>query len=252
MSFQVAAEAYGEFMGRYSEPLAGLFADWVEASPGRRALDVGCGPGALTALLAQRLGDDAVNAIDPSPPFVAALAHRLPGVQVEQATAEHLPFADATFDLVVASLVVHFMPDPVEGLREMARVARPGGRVAATVWDHGTHRGPLTAFWEAVQDLDPDRTGASHVGGVCPDRLLEHFEAAGFANAETDELAVTVPYASFEQWWHPYTLGVGPGGAFVAGLDAAGRADIRERCERRLPRAPFEITAVACAVRAIV
>ena len=136
MSFDVSADAYMRFIGRYSEPLAVLFADLAEVGPGQRVLDVGCGPGALTAELVRRAGARAVSAVEPSGSFVAAVRERLPGVDVRQSAAERLPFADDAFDAAMAQLVVHFMADPVLGLREMGRVTRPGGAVAACVWDH--------------------------------------------------------------------------------------------------------------------
>ncbi|MEP6665724.1 MAG: methyltransferase domain-containing protein, partial [Nocardioidaceae bacterium] len=134
MSFDVTADAYHQFMGRYSEPLAIAFADLAGARAGMRALDVGCGPGALTAELVTRLGPDAICAIDPSESFVAAVRARFPGVDVRSGVAEQLPFPDETFDLALAELVVHFMTDPVAGLQEMARVTRPAGQIAACVW----------------------------------------------------------------------------------------------------------------------
>jgi ubiquinone/menaquinone biosynthesis C-methylase UbiE len=130
VSFEVSAGAYLQFMGRYSEPLAGRFADLAEVRRGQRVLDVGCGPGALTAELADRVGAGAVSAAEPSASFVAAVRERLPGVDVRLAAAERLPFPDGAFDAAMAQLVVHFMADPVQGLREMARVTRPGGLVA--------------------------------------------------------------------------------------------------------------------------
>ena len=127
-------------------------------------LDVGCGPGALTAELVRRLGPDAVTAIDPSPPFVAAAAARFPRVDVRTGAAEDLPFADDSFDAALAQLVVHFMTDPVQGLREMRRVTRPGGTVGACVWDHGGGQGPLSLFWRAGHDLAPDAAGRGRPG----------------------------------------------------------------------------------------
>ena len=150
MGFDVPAAAYGRFMGRFSEPLAPPFADLASVSAGQTALDVGCGPGALTAVLTDRLGPSAVAGIDPSEPFVRAARERLPEVDVRQGAAEALPWPDDTFDRTLAELVVHFMADPVAGLREMGRVTRDGGVVAACVWDHGGGRGPLSAFWRAV------------------------------------------------------------------------------------------------------
>src|SRR5437870_1016157 len=129
-------------MGRYSEPLAAQFADLAGVRGGQRLLDVGCGPGALTAELVSRAGPDAVSAVEPSGSFAAAARERLPGVDIRQAAAERLPFGDAAFDVALAQLVVHFMADPVAGLREMGRVTRPGGVVGACV---GPRRRPRPA-----------------------------------------------------------------------------------------------------------
>ena len=131
MSFDVAAEAYDRFMGRYSRQLSPQLAELAGVDGGQRVLDVGCGPGALTAELVARVGTAAVSAVDPSEPFVEAARARNPGVEVVQASAEALPFPDRTFDAALAQLVVHFMRDPVAGLAEMARVTRRGGVVAA-------------------------------------------------------------------------------------------------------------------------
>src|SRR5689334_12904871 len=155
MTFEVAAESYARFMGRYSLPLAEALLDrCASLAPGHRALDVGCGPGVLTGLLVDRLGPEAVSAVDPSTTFVAAARERLPGVDVREGTADPLPYDDDTFDATLANLVVNFMPDPVAGLAEMGRVTRPGGTVAATVWDFGGERAPLSPFWSAAMALD--------------------------------------------------------------------------------------------------
>lgn len=115
MSFDVAAEAYDHFMGRYSRLLSAQLADFAGVYGGQRVLDVGCGPGALTAELVARLGPAAVAAVDPSEPFVAAARARNPGVDVRRSSAERLPFPKGTFDAALAQLVVHFMTDPVVG-----------------------------------------------------------------------------------------------------------------------------------------
>ena len=145
------ADSYARFMGRFSEPLSPLFADALRVTDGRHLLDVGCGPGVLTAELVRRYGADLVDAIDPTPGFVAAARERCPGVDVRQGVAEELPYADDTYAAAYAQLVVHFMKDPVRGLTEMARVTQPGGLVVACVWDHGGGRGPLSLFWERAQ-----------------------------------------------------------------------------------------------------
>ena len=250
MSFDVAADAYVRFMGVYSEPLADRFVDLLDLRAGQRVLDVGCGPGVLTARLASRLGASSVAAIDPSAPFVEATRRRVPGVEVREGLAENLPFVDDMFDLTVAQLVVHFMSDPVAGLAEMARVTRPGGRVAASVWDHGGGRGPLTTFWQAVRELDPHVRDESGMPGVREGHLAELVRQAGLDDIQPGSITVTVGFDSFEQWWAPYTLGVGPAGSYVAGLDDRAREALKRACRARLPEAPLEMHATAWTVLA--
>jgi SAM-dependent methyltransferase len=247
VSFDVSADAYGRFMGRYSEPLAVLFADLAGVARGQAALDVGCGPGALTAELVRRLGDAFVRAVDPSESFVAAARERLPGVDVSLAAAEQLPFGDGAFDVVLAQLVVHFMTDPVAGLREMGRVARPGGTVAACVWDYAGDRGPLSLFWRAARELDPSAPDESRRAGTRQGHLAELFAHAGLGRAREAVLTARVPYSSFEQWWEPYTLRVGPAGAYVASLTTDHLTALRDRCQRLLPAGPGEVNASAWA-----
>jgi SAM-dependent methyltransferase len=250
MSFDVAAGHYDRFMGRFSRPLAARFADLAGVRNGQRALDVGCGPGVLTAELVDRLGTDAVCAVDPSAPFVAAARERLPGVDVRTATAEHLPFPGASFDLTLAQLVVHFMADPVAGLAEMGRVTRPGGTVAACVWDHTTGGGPLSTFWQAARDLDPGVHDESGLAGSREGHLAELCAAAALTDVESTSATVTVPFATFDEWWEPFTLGVGPAGAYVTGLDPSRRDRLRDRCLRYLSAGPFDVAAKAWCVLA--
>src|SRR5690606_15706796 len=135
MSFDVAADAYDRFMGRYSQPLGELFVEVARLPTHGRVLDVGCGPGALTAALAQRYGQSAVVGVDRSESFIAAASARLPLADIRHGTAAHLPFAENAFDAVLAQLVVHFMTDAEAGVAEMTRVTRPGGVIALSVWD---------------------------------------------------------------------------------------------------------------------
>ena len=251
MSFTVAAESYDRFMGRYSVPLAPRFADLADVVSGQRVLDVGCGPGALTTELVTRLGADGVAAVDPSEPFVAAARERHPGVQIERAPAEQLPFANDEFDAALAQLVVHFMTDLVAGLREMARVTREDGVVAASVWDHAGGHSPLGPYWDAVRELDPDVEDESKLAGAREGHLTQMFEAAGLREIEESDLAVSIEHPTFEDWWEPFTLGVGPAGAYVARLDPERQAELRERCRQKFPTAPFVLTSHAWAARGL-
>ena len=248
MSFDVSADAYLQFIGRYSEPLASQFADLAGVRRGQRAVDVGCGPGALTAELVRRIGAESVSAVEPSSSFVAAVGERLPGVDVRQSAAEQLPFPDDAFDVALAQLVVHFMTDPVQGLREMGRVTRPGGTVAACVWDHAGDRGPLAAFWAAVRELDPDAPDESELAGVREGDLAALFTQAGLTSVQACPLTVRVRHAGFDDWWERFTLGVGPAGSYVSALTPERRTALRAQCRPLLPAGAVEITAVAWAV----
>jgi SAM-dependent methyltransferase len=245
----LAVDAYDRYMGRYSAPLSPPFADFAGVESGQRVVDVGCGTGALTAELVRRLGPSNVTAVDPSEPFVAAVAERFPEVVTQRAAAEDLPFADDSFDAALAQLVVHFLTDPVAGLRELERVTRPDGVVAACVWDF-TGEGPLDVFWAAAQALDPGVEGETHLAGAREGHLVELFEQAGLREVAGEALTITVAHPTFEDWWEPFTLGVGPGGEHVAHLAPADVERLREECRRRLPEAPFTVSGRAWAARA--
>lgn len=249
--FNVAAAAYDQFMGRYSRLLSPQLADFAGLLPGQRVLDVGCGPGALTAVLVERVGAENVAAVDPSEPFVAAATARYPGVDVRRAPAEQLPFADDAFDVAVAQLVVHFMSDPVAGLAEMGRVTRRDGVVVACVWDHAGDQGPLSLFWQAVRELDPGVHDESQLAGAREGHLAELFGAAGLREVEDTTLTVALEHATFDDWWGPYLGGAGPAGAYTATLDPGRQAELRERCRARLPEPPFVLTSRAWAARGL-
>ncbi len=250
MTFQVPADAYARFMGRFSEPLGVIFADFAGIAPGQTVVDVGSGPGALTIELVRRVGAGSVAAIDPSPPFVAALQARLPEADVRAGSAEQLPYDDDRFDAALAQLVVHFMSDPVAGLRELGRVTRPGGVVAACVWDHDGGDTPLSLCWTVARELDPSAVDESGLAGARRGHLEQLCAEAGLTDVEGTKLYVDVEFSSFDEWWEPYTFGIGPLGAYIGSLDDTAREALRAGCAERLPPAPFTVRASAWAVRA--
>ena len=252
MSFRVGADAYDRFMGRYSVRLAPLLADLAEVTTGQRVLDVGCGPGALTTELVRRVGAASVSAVDPSESFVEAARLRHPGVDVQQTGAEQLPFDDRTFDAALAQLVVHFMTDPLAGLGEMRRVTRPNGILAACVWDFAGGSGPLGAFWEAARRLNPVVDGEASLAGAREGHLGELFRATGLHDVKETVLTVSVEHQSFEEWWEPFTLGVGVAGDHIASLDADEQDLLRDECRALLPAAPFVVYGRAWAARGVV
>ncbi len=248
MGFDVSPEAYARFMGRYADPLAEVFTTFAGVGKGDAVLDVGCGPGALTARLLS-VGSE-VAAIDPSARFVDAARERFPGIEVVCGTAEELPYGTASFDAALAQLVVHFMTDPVVGLRQMARVTRPRGVVAACVWDGPT--GALAPFWDAVHTIDPEATDEALLSGAHQGHLTELFDDAGLAEVVEGAIRVEVVHPTFEEWWEPYSFGVGPAGDYVQNLDGDGRSRLESVARGRLGDGPFTVSATAWAARGTV
>jgi SAM-dependent methyltransferase len=249
MAFNVAADAYDSFMGRYSAVLSPQLADLAGVHDGQRVVDVGCGPGALTSELIGRGAQ--VAAVDPSPQFVAAAQERYPAADVRQATAEALPFEDDAFDAALAQLVVHFMADPLCGITEMARVTLKGGVVAACGWDLVGGRAPLSPFWRAARELDPDNKGESQRAGTGEGQLRELFTQAGLADVDEVALRVDAEHSKFEEWWLPFTLGVGPAGEYYQQLDADHQRALEQRLREQMPE-PVRLETRAWAARGTV
>lgn len=247
--FEVSADDYQRFMGRFSDPLARPFADLglVGVGPGEPVLDVGCGPGVLTRELARRQGAGRVAAVDPVDTFVRATRASIPGVDARRAAAEDLPFGDDSFAATLAQLVVHFMKEPARGLAEMVRVTRPGGRVSACVWDHAGGTGPLAAFWQVARRQDPDVVDEGGLVGSTAGQLEALLVDAGLRQVEERPLTISVDIGTFADWWDPFTLGVGPAGQHVAGLDADARAQLERMLRAELGAGPFTLRATAWA-----
>jgi SAM-dependent methyltransferase len=247
--FEVSDTAYDNFMGRYSERLAPLFADFAGVEAGQKVLDVGAGTGALSAELLRRGAE--VAAADPSPPFVAALERRFPGADMRAATAESLPWPDESFDAVVAQLVLTFMNDAPAGITEMRRVARPGGVVAACMWDR-QGMDMLAAVHRTQVALAATGTTEARTLYRSRDEVEGLFTGAGFSDVQTELLEVEREYAAFDELWDTIADGAGPAGAWVKTLDDRQRTDAREEMRRQVgePAGAFTLHGRAWATRA--
>jgi len=252
--FTATGEAYDRFMGRYSQLLAPLFADFCRVEHGQRLLDVGCGPGALIAVAADLLGPGAVVGVDPSPSFVAACRQRHADVDVRVGAAEDLPVDDASFDRALAQLVIHFVTDAPRSIAEMRRTVRPGGLVGVCVW-HGTEGMSLLHVVNQAREAVEPSTGepeARPFGGE--GELADLLAGAGLHDVEEALLTVTARYPGFEELWASLLEGVGPAGAYVVSL----ASDVRERYRAALfdlvgaPAGDFTLTATARAARGTV
>jgi SAM-dependent methyltransferase len=250
VSFTTGTDAYGKGVGRYSSALAEAFCDAAGVTEGDTALDVGCGPGALVAELARRVGVGRVAAVDPSAPFVAAARLRVPGADIREAAAEELPFGASSFELVLSQLVLNFVDDPRRALAEMRRVGQR--TVAACVWDYAGEMTMLRVFWDAALELDPNAPDEGAVMRHCtPPELAELWSDASLREIVTGEVVVHGDYADFDDYWSPFPTGLAPSGAYCVSLEPKRRQALREACFRRLgsPQGPFRLNARAWFVR---
>ena len=252
MSFEVSGDAYDRFMGRYSQPLAPVFADFAGIHAGQTAVDVGCGSGVLTEELARRLGAEQVAGVDPSP-LLQACAKRVPGAELRAGKGEALPWPDDSFDAALAQLVIHFMDDPAAGASEMARVTRAGGVVAACSWDFAGGMELLRVYWEAARSLDEGLEGESRSFGTL-EELDTLWREHGFDDVEAAFLEVSSDYEDFNELWATFLLGVGPAGEYVASLEPEARSALCDEYRRRLgePTGGVTLRARSSAVRGTV
>ncbi|MBX4992336.1 SAM-dependent methyltransferase [Rhizobium binae] len=254
-----SADGYERLMGRWSKRLAPMLIDFAEVADGERVLDVGCGTGSLTFTLAEKPGLQEIAAIDYSPVFVEAAIRRNtdPRITIRQADACALPFEDNHFDRAISLLVLHFVPEAGKAVSEMARVVRPGGVVAAAVWDHYGGMSGMRMMWETVVMLDenalPLRRKYCFQPMMRPGEMRESFVARGLVNVEETSLLIRMDYLSFDDYWQPIAAGEGPLGKYVAGLEAGKReavdAALRAAYEAGEPDGPRSFASVAWACR---
>ncbi|WP_417562387.1 class I SAM-dependent methyltransferase [Microbacterium sp.] len=255
-TFQGAAEAYDFFMGRYSRALASPFADSCLPDDGR-FLDVGCGPGALTEIAAQRLGAPRVAAVDPAQQFVEACRARCPGVDVRLAPAEQLPFADGEFAATAAQLVMHFVSDPARAVGRMRDATARGGRVSAAVWDRDGGMQLLSMVWDAARTFSTtDALRASPLGANGlrfgrPGELAGLWREGGLVDVDEATITVEARYTGIDELWQTLLAGIGPAGTYVLSLARDDRDRLRSALSERVghPGDAFSLAGLARVVR---
>ena len=254
------SDAYERFMGRWSRRLAPPFVEFASVDERDSVLDVGSGTGALAFALADAIPSVRVTGVDPSSGYVRYAQARTPGDRVRflVGDAQALQMPDASFDKTLSLLVMNFIPDPVKALREMIRVTRPGGAVAAAVWDYGEGMEMLRVFWDEAVALDPTIAARDERNMPLCRRgeLAALWHANGLQQVEERPIAIELSFASFDDYWRPFLGGQGPAGAYAASLSQARRDALEARLRSRLlserQDGPFTLRARAWAVKGVV
>ena len=252
-----SGHGYESFVGMWSRQVAPQFLAWLAVPPGARWLDVGSGTGALTEAVLARCAPERVVGVEPSDAFRAYADEHVPDPRVSfrAGDAQALPTDEAAFDAVVAALVLNFVPDPPAALVEMRRAVRPGGVVAAYVWDYAGGMPMLSTVWDAAVALDPAVAPlheAVRFAANQPEPLRALFTEAGLSDVAVEGIVVPVDFGTFDDYWSPFLAGTGPAPAYIATLDDERRAELRDAVRARLPVADdgaIHLTARAWAVR---
>jgi SAM-dependent methyltransferase len=256
----VESDAYERFMGRWSRRLAPLLVTFASVRDGDSVLDVGSGTGALAFAIVEAVPSARVTGVDPSGAYVRYAQARTPGdrVRFQVGDAQALALPDATFDRTASLLVMNFIPDPAKAVREMIRVTRPGGVVAAAVWDYGQGMEMLRVFWDEAVALDAGVAARDErTMPLCRRGELDAlWRASGLEQVEEEPIETELSFASFDDYWSPFLGGQGPAGAYVASLPASARAALESKLRARLlgdgRDAPFTLRARAWAVKGVV
>ncbi|MEZ4616797.1 MAG: methyltransferase domain-containing protein [Caldilineaceae bacterium] len=233
------ANPYEQYVGRWSRQVAPRFLAWLALPAGQRWLDLGCGTGALCAAIVAECAPAAVTGVEPSAGFlVSAQAHLADQVTLYQGSATAIPLSDAAVDVVVAGLMLNFVPDQQAALTEMMRVTATGGTVAAYVWDYGGTMELMSYFWDAAVALDPVAAPlheATRFPGCQPEALAALFDSVGLHHIACAAIDIATPFTNFDDYWQPFLGGQGPAPSYAMALDPAARARLREQVHARLP-----------------
>lgn len=247
---------YEQYIGRWSRQVAPAFLAWLNCAPGLRWLDVGCGTGSLCAAIAAHCAPAWVGGLEPSGGFLEAARAALAGqVAFARGSAAAIPLADNSVDGVVCGLVLNFVPDARVALGEMIRVTRPGGTIAAYLWDYAGKMELIRLFWDAAVELDPAaaRLDEGLRFPLCrPAALRDLFADAGLSGVALTAIDIPTHFASFAEYWQPFLGGQGPAPAYTLALAASDRARLHDALRRRTPLQPdgsISLTARAWAVR---
>jgi SAM-dependent methyltransferase len=260
MSMFSAGDAYDRFMGRWSRELAPLLVRFAGVRDGDAVLDVGSGTGALTAAVAAAAPSSRIVGIDAAAPYVAFAQARHLGAQVrfEVGDAQQLRFADGSFDRTLSLLILNFIPDQGKALNEMIRVTRPGGTIAAAVWDYGHGMEMLRIFWDETIARDPamDARDERHMPLCRRGELAALWRELGLHDVSDEVLTIETRFSSFDDYWAPFLEKQGPAGAYVAALPPDRREALRVSLWQRLMDdgrdGPIVLGARAWAVRGTV
>jgi SAM-dependent methyltransferase len=254
-----SGDRYEPYVGRWSRLVARDFVDWIAAPKGLRWLDVGCGTGALAQTVLDRAAPAEVLGVDPSDGFLANARRYVtdPRVRFEIGDAQALPAGDGAFDAAVSGLVLNFVSDQAMAAREMRRAVKPGGIVAAYLWDYAGEMQMMRRFWDAAVALDPDARAKDE--GVrfplCrPEPLKALFAGAGLRDATVKAIDVPTVFKDFDDFWTPFLSGQAPAPGYCMSLSEERRAALRERLRATLPvRADGSIALIAraFAIRAV-
>jgi SAM-dependent methyltransferase len=248
---------YEKWMGRWSRLVALEFLRWLAIPPGLKWLDVCCGSGIVTEIIAEQSHPASIVGVDLSSAQVDhARSHRSrSNIRFELADATALPFKEAEFDIAVCGLGLNFIPDPVRALKEIKRVLRPGGTVAVYVWDYAKGARFVREFWDAAIAVDPEAAALDQGRRftICTKAGLEDvFTKAGFTGATSRALETVTRFSNFDDYWTPLLTGQGSAPGYIATRDEKTRSAIRERLRATLPAksdGSIELPARAWAVR---